>query len=169
MKPALPYGAVAALIVIAFKLFVYFFHLQLTSTGIIAGIVSIGLMAIPLYAAIKKKRDQELGGYLSLRQGMRVGLGISAIAGIVFASFLYVYYEFIDHETSSLVLERVLAQLREANATPEQIEKEIAYQKDFYSPFNQAFKGGLLSILGAGFILSFICSTLLVRKGQAEN
>lgn len=163
MKSTIKYSLSAALIVIAIKLIIYFSHLQLTPVGVFLSIFSLVLMGIPLALAMKNKRENELNGFLTLKQAMRVGLGISIIAGIIVGLFAYIQFRFIDHDTLPMILEKTITDMHKENAVQSQIDNEIIFKKDFYSPFNQA-KGALIGVLGAGFLISFISSTFLIKN-----
>jgi hypothetical protein len=169
MKPVFKYPLIASALVIALKLVVVYAHMQLTPFGIFLGIFSFILMAVPIFLALKNRRDNELGGFLTVKQAMGTGMFFSIITGIIVGIFIYVFSSYIDHETTPLILKKIEENLRAANASPAEIETELTAQKDFYSPFNQALKGGLISVLVFGFILSFICSMFVMKNPPAQN
>ena len=169
MKPTYKYSLFASSLIIVIDIIVYYAHLQLSPFGIFLGILSFVLMAVPLYLAIKNRRDNELGGFITLKQVMGTGLIISVLTGIIVAIFMYIQSKFIDHETTGLILKKIEENLRTSKVSQTEIDLELSAQKDFYSPLNLAFKKGLMSVLGIGFILSFICSTFLVKNPPASE
>ena len=61
-----------------------------------------------IYVATKKHRDQTLGGVISFAGAFLVGLGISAVAGVVYVTVWEIYssfsnHEFIDNYTTSMI------------------------------------------------------------------
>ena len=150
-------------IFIAVKLAAFFTHTQFTGIGAYSGLITLGLAGIPLFAGIKYKRDQEFGGFITIRQVMIAGVKISAQACILVALYTYLHYSYIDQEVISHWVgeaKRLGAQEHKSEA---EIQEAIKMLTEFYSPFKQATVA-LLGILGTGTVLSFIFSTILVRK-----
>ncbi|MBI3502735.1 MAG: DUF4199 domain-containing protein [Bacteroidetes bacterium] len=168
MKPIFKYSLLASFLVIAVKLLVYFTHTQFSAIGIYSGLLSLLLLTVPLFLAIKNRRDNELGGFITLKEVMKVGLGISVISGLIICAFTFLYYKFIDHETLEQLITRTTDFMHKENKTSYEIEIELTALKEFYSPFKQA-TGVLTGILISGLILSFILSTFFVRRNSANE
>lgn len=169
MNSIYKYALIAALLIISVKLIVYLTHLQITPAGVFLEILSLLLMAVPLYLAMKKRRDANLGGFMSMKQAMGTGMLFSIITGLIVGIFTYLFSAYVDHETTPLVLKKIEEHLRAANISQAEIDAELAAQKEFYSPFNQALKGGLMGVLLVGFILSFICSMFVLKNPPSTN
>ena len=152
---------VSAGIFIAIKLATFFTHTQLIGVGTYANLIALGLTSIPLYIGIKQKRDKELGGYITLRQSFLAGVAISLQASLFAAIYTYLHNSFIDTE----VIAYWTQEAKRVGAEMHKSETEIQSFIDFYSPFHQAI-AALMGILGAGALLSFIISTILVRKAD---
>lgn len=117
-----------------------------------------------IYVAVKQHRDQELGGVISFLSAFLVGLGISAVAGVVYVLVWEFYsslsgYEFIDNYTSSMV-----EKIRASDRSPKEMTKAIAgieamgedYRNPFYRlpmTFLEVFPPGLLVSLGSALVL----------------
>lgn len=168
MLPVLRYAFIAAFLVIGCKLIVFFTHSQFTTFGIYSGLISLVLIIIPIFLAIKYKRDKELGGFITLKEVMKTGLFIAVIAGLLNAVFIFFYYKFIDHETLAQLTEQTESFMKKANNPQSEIDIQIISLKEFYSPFKQA-TGVLTGVLVAGILLSFICSTFLVKNPTAAE
>ena len=167
MKPILKYSLLASFIVIAIRLFVYFTHSQFSQFGIFSGLISLALLVIPLVLGIKNKKN-ELGGFITLKQIMSVGLGISVITGTIVCAFTYLYFQFIDHETLTQLIIQSEDFMHKANKPQTEIDVQIIALKEFYAPLKQA-TGTLTGILISGLILSFISSTFLVKNPPASE
>ena len=155
----------SAAIFIAIKLATFFTHTQLVGNGTYANLISLGLTAIPLFIGIKHKRENELGGYITIRQAFVAGVAISLQASLLAAIYTYLHNTFIDTE----VIAYWTKEARRVGAELHKSEAEIQSFIDFYSPFNQA-TAALMGVLGAGAVLSFMISTILVRKqDELEN
>jgi len=167
MKSALKYSLLAAFLVIATKLIVFFTHSQFSIAGRYSGLLALSLLTLPLLLAILQRRDKELNGYISLKQVMRTGLFVCVIASMLVALFNYIYFKFIDHEILSYWLVQSEKSLRDLKSSEEDIKKAHDYLTDFYSPFSQAM-GGLTGVLGVGAILSFLLSPFLIKQAPHE-
>lgn len=152
-------------IFIAIKLATFITHTQFTGMGAYSGLIALGLTAIPLYSGIKHKRDQQLGGYITIRQVMIAGVGISIQACILVAIYTYIHYSFIDTEAIAHWTEEAKKMGAKENKSAEEIQAAIEMLTEFYSPFKQA-TAALTGILGTGAVLSFILSTFLVKKPE---
>jgi len=126
------------------------------------------LIIVPLYLAIKSKRDKELGGFITLKEVMKTGLCIAVVTGLLNAVFIFLYYKFIDHETLEQLVIQTKDFMHKANNSQRDINLQIIALKEFYSPFKQA-TGVLTGVLVAGIILSFICSTFLVKNPPSNS
>ena len=167
MKPILKYSLLASFIVIAIKLLVYFTHSQFSQFGIFSGLISLALLVIPLVLAIKDKKNEQ-GGFITLKEIMKVGLGISVITGVIVCVFTYLYFQFLDHETLSQLISQTEDFMKKENKLQSEIDVQIIALKEFYAPFKQA-TGTLTGILISGLILSFISSTFLVKNPPASE
>ena len=117
-----------------------------------------------IFVAIKQYRDETLGGVISFTTALLVGLGISAIAGVVYVALWELYlaatdYGFIEDYASSIVEARKLdgaSQAELARVTSEAEQFRAQYSKLLYRlplTFLEVFPVGLLVSLGsAGFL-----------------
>ena len=167
MKPIFKYSLLASFIVIAIRLSVYFTHSQFSQFGIFSGLISLILLIIPLIVVIKDKKNF-LGGFITLKEVMKVGLGISVISGLIVSAFTYLYFQFLDHETLAQLMIRSEEFMKKANKPQAEIDVQIIALKEFYAPLKQA-AGTLTGILISGLILSFISSTFLVKNPPASE
>ena len=156
-----------AALFIAIKLSVFFTHAQFISIGAYAPLIALTLIVIPLYFGIKNKRDQELNGFISLREVMKTGFFISFISSLLISVFIFIYYQYIDREiVTHWIAEAQRLGVKE-NKSADEIKTAIETLTRFYSPFNQV-TGVLTGVLGVGIVLSFILSSFLVRRSAAE-
>lgn len=161
------YALLASAIVISIKLLVFFTHAQFSAPGIYSGLIALSLMIVPLVLAIKGLRDEN-GGYITLKEVMKAGMGISILSGAVISAFTFLYYKFIDHETLAHLITRTEAFMLKENKPQAEIDTQVAALKEFYSPLKQA-TGVLTGVLIAGLILTFISSTFLVKNPPAQE
>lgn len=126
------------------------------------------LLALSLiFVGIKRYRDQQGGGVITFGTALRVGLGISAVAGVIYvaaweANLAATDYRFIDDYNRS-----VLEQLRENGATEQELADATvaaAEMKENYG--NPLFRLPMtfLEIFPVGLLISLISSAILRRS-----
>lgn len=79
-----------------------------------------------IYVAVKKYRDEELGGVVTFGKAFVVGLGISIVAGVVYVTVWEIYssfdgHQFIDNYTNSMI-----ENIRASAKSPEEMAAAIA-------------------------------------------
>jgi hypothetical protein len=82
------YALILSAISIAFNLMLYFLDMhyqQSQMTGIVGIVIMIGVL---IYSFIDHKKLNE--GYLSLSEALKIGLGISALAGLIGVAYTFV-------------------------------------------------------------------------------
>ena len=88
------YALILSAISIAFNLMLYFLDMHYQQSQM-AGIVGIVIMiGVLIYSFIDYKKLNE--GYLSLSEALKIGLGISALAGLIGVAYTFVLTEFLD-------------------------------------------------------------------------
>ena len=137
--------------------------------GAYSGLIALALTIVPLYFGIKHKRDNELGGYINIRQVWIAGIIISLQACILVALYTFIHYSYIDTEVIAHWVGEAKRLGAQDHKTEAEIQDAIVMVTEFYSPFKQATVA-MLGILGTGAVLSFILSTFLVKKpGDTTN
>ena len=158
----------ASVLFIAVKLTVFFTHTQFTPTGAYVGLLSLGLIIIPLFLGIKYKRDHQLGGFITLRRATLTGVAISVLACLLVALYTFVHYTFIDKEVITYWTNEARRLGAKENKSEAEIQAAITMLTEFYSPFKQATVA-LIGVLGTGTVLSFILATFLAKKPDISD
>lgn len=165
MKYALIYGAVAG--VIAISLISAMIGLDLTGHDSTAMWVSYLIMLIALsliFVGMKRYRDVECGGVVRFGRAFLVGLGIAAVAGLVYAAGWEIFqaasgYDFMA-EYSASILERMRAEGASAAAIEAQAAEMRGFAESYRNPlfrlpmvFVEIFPVGLLvALVSAGLL-----------------
>lgn len=157
-------GAVSAWVLIEFVLGLHTTHIGIGQyTGFVASVIAVVL----LYKALKQKRDLELGGMMSVGQGIKAGLAISFVSGVISTLFFVLYYNVINPDWLQIALdwqrEVMLAGGREAS----EIDASLEQMKTSYSISVQLL-WGFLSTIGMGLIVSGVLS-LFLKKDLPEQ
>ncbi|SFU55877.1 Protein of unknown function [Pustulibacterium marinum] len=162
-KIILSNGVLLGLITIAIAVIMYVTGLVYTYnwvSGVVGFLVMIAFIVLGM-STFKKENT-----YLSLSQALKIGIGISLIAGILGALYQFVFFNYIDPEFMAKVLENSRHQIIEQNpeVTQQQLDQIASMQENFSSPIITAAMG-ILSSLFLGFIISLI-SGLIMKKTE---
>tara|TARA_A100000171_G_C2140597_1_gene155753 strand:- start:1754 stop:2383 length:630 start_codon:yes stop_codon:yes gene_type:complete len=160
-KIALPYGAVLGLITVLLSVIVYVMNLTYEqpwwqgALGFIAMIICI-IIGIKTF-----KKDN--GGFLSLGEALKVGLGISLIAGIFGVIYMLIFGNIIEPDFAANMLAATEDNMLEQNPnmTQEQIDMAMGISETMMSPLIISAMSMIMTLF-FGFIISLI--TGLVMK-----
>ena len=127
------------------------------------GVLSFVIMIVIIIFGIKKFKELN-NGFLSLGQGLKTGLGIALIGGIISIAYTLIFINFIEPDFLQKTLELAEQKLLDdPNLSEEQIEQAIEMQKKFSGPgMIAAF--GLLWTLFLGFVISLVGSLAMQKK-----
>ena len=160
------YALILSAISIAFNLMLYFLDMhyqQSQMTGIVGIVIMIGVL---IYSFIDHKKLNE--GYLSLSEALKIGLGISALAGLIGVAYTFVLTEFLDPNMMEKALDFQLEKMRIDNPemTQDQLDGIRSMQEKFSGPLiRSAFQ--IIGSLFIGLIISLI-GGLIVKKSRPE-
>lgn len=165
-KLALKYGIILGAIGIVFNLMLYSqdLHYQIDVKRILFTI-GLGLVFIivgSIFAILEFRKQNN--GYVSFAEGLKIGIGMALISGIIGIIFSFVLMKVIDPEMEQKALEYSTNMLLESGMPVEQVQKQIESQKN-PNPFLQV-AGGLIFNLFLGLIGSLI-PALALKKAPA--
>jgi len=163
---ALTYGLILGFVSVMIQVVIYALGKQyekntyvgIASFLILAAFISYGIMQF------KKQND----GFLSFGEGLKTGIAIALIAGLVSIIYSYVFMKFIEPNFMSNMMQMQQDKMMEMNPnmSDEQINAAMTMAKKFSSPWViMAF--GLLYSAFVGFIVSLV-ATLIMKKNKEE-
>lgn len=159
-KIALNNGLLLAVASILIMVLMYVSGIQ---NNIWINIVSFAISIAILYQAINTYKNQN-GGYLSLSDGLKVGLATVVIASLITAVYSYIHFVFISPETIELAKEESYRQImEEASMTQEQKEQSIKVSDMMTTPFVFTTVGLIMGVF-FGFLISLVVSAVLRKK-----
>ena len=117
-----------------------------------------------IYVAIRKHRDQDLGGVIRFTTALLFGLGISAVAGVVYVAVWEFYSLFNGHQFIDTYVASMSEKIRASGKSAEEIAQSIAdleamgerYRNPLYRlpmTFLEVFPPGVLVSLGSALAL----------------
>jgi hypothetical protein len=165
MKYALIYGGIAG--AIAIGLISAMIGLDLTGHDDTAMLVSYLIMLIALsliFVGVKRYRDVECGGVIRFGRAFLLGLGMAAVAGLIYAAGWEIFqavsgYDFMAEYSASL-----LDRLRAEGATAAAIEARAAELRGFAESYrNPLLRVPMvfLEIFPVGLLVALISAGLL--------
>ena len=128
-------------------------------------IVSIGLSFYFIHAGLKKFRDEDRGGFLSVGQGIGFGSLAGLVSGVITAIWVFIFTTFIDTGMIDKIKEVSLQQMQEQGQSAENAEKAMEMMSMFFSP---GFMAGMVVLSSVFFC--FLCGLfagLFLKKEKA--
>ena len=163
---ALRYGLILGLISVVFGLMIYFLEMHYqndTKIGIVSLIISSVVIILGLLAFRKAN-----GGFMSLSQALKTGLGIALISGIISILYQTVLITVIDPDTIQKTIDFQMDKIRmEQPELPTETLNQIEnMQEKFTTPWVMVAIGIIFSLF-FGFIISLI-GGLIIKKSKPE-
>jgi Protein of unknown function (DUF4199) len=143
--------------------------------GMVIGYVTMLVALSTVFVAIKRYRDAELGGVIGFWRAFGLGLGISFIAGVIYAlaweaSVAIAHIDFASSYANSLIAQKKAAGISGealAQFTAEMERFKVQYANPLYRlpmTFTEIFPVGVLvSLVSAGLLRN--SRFLAVRRG----
>jgi len=154
------YGSIAGLIIIMTNTI----SLEIGLGHAWLGFLVMFIAFSTIFVAIKQYRDEKLGGVISFGAALLVGLGISAVAGVIYVAIWELYlavtdYGFIEAYASSIMDARKVGDSSEAELA-EVASQAAQFTAQYSNPlfrlpmtFLEIFPVGLLVSLGSAAVL----------------
>src|ERR1035438_680585 len=117
-----------------------------------------------IIVGIYVKKTRELDGYLELKDGLKTGIIISFINGIITTIFLLIYFNFINPDYFPRYIEYETKVMVNMGKTPDEIKELLVQFKSGQSIVMQLLSGILITPL-FGLIPSLLI-TLILKKSR---
>ncbi|MEQ8219866.1 MAG: DUF4199 domain-containing protein [Arenibacter sp.] len=159
---ALTYGLILGAISVAFLLMLYSLDMHYQGGPMVMGVSLLITIAVIVIGMLQFKKDN--GGFMSFGEGLKIGVGIGLIAGIIGIIFNQILAGVIDPEMMNKAMEYQKGLLMETTKmTPEQIDAQMEGAKKFTTPSMQIVFGLVYSVV-ASLLLSLIPALILKKK-----
>ncbi len=165
-KYILQYGALLGGISVVFGLMLFSLEMHYqneTSTTLVSIAITIGVIAFAQYSY---RKDNE--GFMSLSQGIKMGLGMAAISGLINVAYFLVLSNVLDPEMMNKALQMGMDQFLEQNpeASQDIINQVESMQEKFSGPIMTSSFIIVLNLF-SGLIISVITG-LIFSKSRPE-
>lgn len=156
------YGLITGLVIVIFNLALYMTGLFTNDklNWIIYFIIAV--MIFLAHKAFKEGGD----GFMSIGQGLGIGMFLVLIGGIISSVFSYVYIKFVDDTIIEQIVEVTRVKMEEKGMDDDKIEQAMSMTEKFMTP-EMMMVFGILGMLFIGFIISLIVS-LFTKKNNPE-
>ena len=171
INTAVRYGVIGGLIFIIYGMIANFTGFNRPSAGIGAMVLNF-LIFIGLYvgiqvAAIKKHRDEELGGAIQFGRAFMVGIVVAVIAGIISAVFNYFYMTVIDPDMLSTMVEEMEVMYERMGMSESQIEAAMEQIRTGFEPTKMFVQGIIMSVIMGGIVALIVAA--IMKKNPPEH
>lgn len=166
-KTILNYGVILGVVSVVIGVIAYVMNMHLNPHWAFM-VVGIVVFAGFLVYGIKAFK-QENGGFLSIGEALKVGLGIALIGALIGAAWTFALTTFIEPDYMDQMAEVQREQMLESfpDMTDAQIESAMEMNAKFSSPWiTIAF--GLVGNLFIGFIIALIAGAIMKQKRPYE-
>ncbi|MEB8329453.1 DUF4199 domain-containing protein [Flavobacteriaceae bacterium KMM 6897] len=164
-KIALNFGLILGGLSIVFAMMLYSLDMHYQGGMLVLGVSVILMIAVIVLGMLQFKKANN--GFMTLGQGLKVGLGIAIVGGVIGILFNQVMAGIIDPEMMEKAMEYQKGVLMETTKlTSDQIDAQLEMGKKFSTPSMQIVFGLVYSLV-AGFIFSLIPA--LILKKQETN
>jgi hypothetical protein len=132
------------------------------SASVISLIFTVGCIVLAT-----KQFKAANGGFLSWGQGVKIGVGVAIVGGLIIVVYQYLFANFIEPEYMAQMIEVQNQTYLDGGMTEEQIEAANAMTSSFSSPGIMAGIGIITSAI-FGFIISAITAAIM-KKSEEET
>ena len=134
-----------------------------TGMSLLLTVLSLGATFYTIYLGIKEAKEEKFGGYLTVGQGFKTGMGIALIASLISFAFSLIYLNLIDPDMVSRVTAVAEEQWEQQGMSEEQIEAA----RSMSGMFMNAWFFSLMAIVFGlfwGLIQSLIAASILKKE-----
>jgi uncharacterized membrane protein len=161
-KYALTYGLILGALGVVFALMLYSLDMHYQGGMMVLGVSLLIMLAVIVIGMMQFKKDNN--GLMTFGEGLKVGVGIGLIGGIIGILFNQIMAGLIDPEMMDKAMEYQRGLLMETTKmTPDQIDAQMEMGKKFSTPSMQIVFGLIYSIV-ASLLLSLIPALILKKK-----
>jgi hypothetical protein len=165
LKKILVYGIVAGLVAgLPLSALVILAHGSPPAHGMLIGYTIMLVALSTIFVAVKRQRDEVQGGVIRFWPAFGLGVGISAVAGILYViawetSVALAHLDFASSYAASIIAEK-----RAAGASAAELAKTVAEMQQFKIQYaNPLFRWPMtfIEIFPVGVLVSLIAAALL--------
>ena len=167
-KFVLNYGLMLGIISVIFGVIMYVTNVYL-NPGILYTIIGFLIYIIIISLAIKAFKTEN-GGFLSLSEALKVGIGVSVIGGIIAALWSFVLMNYIEPDYMNQMIEVQREKMIEMQ--PDMTEAQLDDAAEMASKFSSPLISIAISLIGSlffGLVISLIAGLIMKNKNPYDE
>ena len=132
--------------------------------GVVYGYLTMIVALTAVFLGVKHYRDKVLGGAVKFGPALLVGLGISAVASLVYVIGWEISLAFSNYEFVAIYSNSIVEAARAKGASPEELQKAIADAESFATIYrNPLYRMAItfIEMFPVGVLISLISAGLL--------
>lgn len=166
LRSILLYGVLAGLIVIVplASLLVWEPSPEATTSSQFFGYTLMVVALSMIFLGVKRYRDRELGGVIRFLPAFLMGLGISAVAGVIYVIVWEITLQMTDFGWMTTYAEGMIERARTQGKTVAEVEKIAAEMAKFQVQYRNPFfrlPVTFVEIFPVGVVISLVTALLL--------
>lgn len=166
LRPIVIYGILAGLVVAVpmFSALVYEPSPEATTSSQVFGYLMMTVALSLIFVGVKRYRDRELGGVIRFLPAFLMGLGISAVAAVVYVVGWEITLQLTDFGFVNTYAEGMVERARTRGATAAEIEKVTAEMAAFRTQYMNPLVRlpmTFIEIFPVGLVISLVTAALL--------
>ena len=166
-KFVLNYGLILGIISVIFGVVMYVTNVYL-DPSIIYTIIGFLILVTIISLAIKAFKTEN-GGFLSLSEALKVGIGVAVIGGIIAAIWSFVLMNYIEPDYMNQMMEVQREQMIEMQ--PDMTEAQLDSAAEMASKFSSPLISVATSLIGSlffGLVISLIAGLIMKNKNPYD-
>ena len=152
-------GIFAGLIIVAFRLAIFYSGSLYTPIGRYANLIDFVIMLPAIFWGIKSKKERDLKQNYILKEAIKTGLQIVVAISLTLAFFMFIFFSF---ETPA-ILAQTQNYLIALDTPAAKIPAILANASAYFSPFHQATIALFIHLI-LGAVMALLCATILGQK-----
>jgi polyferredoxin len=164
LRVILTYGVVSGVVIVASIIGASMASQSGLHTGVWFGYLIMLVALSSILVGIKQHRDQALGGVITFRTGLLIGLGIAAVASVAYVAVWEVYLALTHYAFIGRYVDAILAAKRAAGVTGAAYAKVVAQMEDMRRQYANPLSRMLITfteIFPVGFLAALVSAALL--------
>lgn len=169
-KLILTYGVIAGLVVAVMMVFIVSGSGHDIVFSEYIGYATMIIAFATIFFAIRSYRDKFLEGSIDFWSAIKIGLGITMVASVIYVASWMVISNTIAEDFMSEYYQQSMEKLKASDLSEAEIDAKIARMDQFQELYkNPVVKIGItfLEIFPVGFVVSLISALILKRKANS--
>lgn len=162
------FGITAGLVVSVMVYLSYTASLMKYEYGEMVGYTTMIIAFSTIFFAVKKHRDESLGGRIDFGTAFKMGLGITLVASMIYTATWMIMLQTVAKDFMAEYYQQSIEQVRASGIGEEEVAAKLAEMESFKELYkNPLVQIGVtfLEIFPVGLIISLITAFILKRKG----